>query len=132
MPVTSAPQASHASAKTSRFEVGFGCSGRCAPACGLALRFGDDGSDGFRPDDGGWLELSGVFGGRPSFNSSSATRATSTSIRAIKAAIKASLSAKSGGGVTHRLTHIRRHAATKNDASPAIARRRQAHSSSAT
>jgi len=75
---------------------------------------GAEGSDGFCPFDGGTLELSGVFGGRPSFASSSATRATSkaffaisASIRAKSVAIKASLSAKSGGGVIHRLTHIR-------------------------
>jgi len=58
------------------------------------------------PFDGGTLELSGVFGGRPSFASSSAIRATSASIRATSAAIKASFSGKSGGGVTQRLTHI--------------------------
>jgi len=45
------------------------------------------------PFDGGTLELSGVFGGRPSFASSSAIRATSASIRATSAAIKASFSA---------------------------------------
>jgi len=79
------------------------------------------GSDGFWFFDGGTLELSGVFGGRPSLASSSATRATSAafcatsaSIRASSAAIKASLSAKSEGGVIHRLTHIREAAATKN------------------
>jgi len=55
----------------------------------------------------------GVFGGRPSFASSSAIRATSASIRATSAAIKASFSGKSGGGVTRRLTHIRDVAATK-------------------
>jgi len=56
----------------------------------LALPLGADGSDGFCPFDGGTLELSGVFGGRPSFASSSAIRATSASIRATSAAIKAS------------------------------------------
>jgi hypothetical protein len=72
------------------------------------------GSDGFCPVDGGTLELSGVFGGKPSFASSSATRAISASIRAKSLAIKASLSAKSGGGVIHRLTHIPDLAARKN------------------
>jgi len=65
------------------------------------------------PFDGGTLELSGVFGGRPSFASSSAIRATSASIRATSAAIKASFSAKSGRRCHRRLTHIRDVAATK-------------------
>jgi hypothetical protein len=66
------------------------------------------------------LELSGVFGGRPSFASSSAIRATSdafcatsASTRATSAAIKASFSGKSGGGLTRRLTQILDVAATK-------------------
>ena len=42
-------------------------------------------------------------------------------IRAIKAAIRASLSG-SGGGVIHRSTHIRDNAAIKKGANPAIAR----------
>src|SRR5208282_4747354 len=57
----------------------FGWSGRCAPACGLALGLGADGSEGFWPLDGGTLELSGVLGGRPNFASSSATRAVRAS-----------------------------------------------------
>ena len=91
------------------------------------LGFIFEGPDGFWPFDGGTLELSGRLGGRPSLASSSAIRAASlafsavsaslravsASIRAISVAIRASLSIKSGGGgFTHRLTHIRRFAAS--------------------
>jgi len=41
----------------------------------LALASGVDGSDFFCPFEGGTLELSGVFGGKPSVASSSASRA---------------------------------------------------------
>src|ERR1051325_11045197 len=105
-PDTSAPQPLQVAASTARFAVGLGCSGRCAPRCGLAFALGAEAPDGFCPFDGGTLELSGVFGGRPSLTSSSVTRAasaaftaTSASIRAISAAINASLSCKSRGGV---------------------------------
>src|SRR3954451_19726633 len=110
-PDTSAPQPLQVAASTARFAVGLGCSGRCAPRCGLAFALGAEAPDGFCPFDGGTLELSGVFGGSPSLTSSSATRAasaafsatsaswpaTNASIRAISAAINASLSCKSRG-----------------------------------
>ncbi|MDO8358981.1 MAG: hypothetical protein Q7T08_02955 [Devosia sp.] len=101
-PDTSAPQPLQVAARTSRLEVGLGCSGRCAPRCGLAFAFGTENPDGFCPFDGGTLELSGVLGGRTSLASSSATRpasrafsAASISTRTISAAITASLSGKS-------------------------------------
>ena len=43
--------------------------------------------DGFCPREGGVLELSGVFGGRPSLASSSATRAVRISTCRVSAAI---------------------------------------------
>src|SRR5208283_1841803 len=76
-PETSAPQPWQRSARNSRRDVGFGCKGRCAPACGLAFGFGATGAEGFWPFEGGTLELSGVFGGRSSLASNSATRAVS-------------------------------------------------------
>src|SRR5208283_1491155 len=69
-----------------------GWSGRCAPACGLALVLGVEGSDFFCPFEGGTLELSGVLGGRPSLASSSASRAEAAT-RAINEAISASFCA---------------------------------------
>src|SRR5664279_4439180 len=61
--------------------MGFGCSGRCAPACGLPRFLAPAPSslpaaeaEGFCPLLGGVLELSGVFFGRSSLASSSATR----------------------------------------------------------
>jgi hypothetical protein len=91
-------------------------------------------SAALRPCEGGVLELSGVFGGRPSLASSSATRARSaafsafnakfsasnfskraesSSTRANSRVIAASLSAgpgvsEAGERAIHRLTHIRR------------------------
>ena len=58
--------------------------------CGLALGLGLDGSDAFWPFEGGTLELSGVFGGRPSLASSSATRAVSAATCATNVWISAS------------------------------------------
>src|SRR3954467_4705761 len=81
-PDTSAPQPLQVAASTARFAVGLGCSGRCAPRCGLAFALGAEAPDGFCPFDGGTLELSGVFGGRPSLTSSSATRAASAAFSA--------------------------------------------------
>jgi hypothetical protein len=130
---TLAPQCWQAVAIISHRAVGFGCSGRCAPACGLPLSFGRRvglvaaSSDALRPCEGGVLELFGVLGGRPSLASSSATRvrsavfsATRASIRPISATINASFSGESrkgnsGGGVSgviHRLTHIPRREAS--------------------
>src|SRR5437867_945888 len=93
-PDTSAPQPWQTAARTARFEVGLGCSGRCAPRCGLAFAFGNEEPDGFCPFEGGTLELPGVLGGWPSLASNSATRAvsrafatTSISIRVRSAAI---------------------------------------------
>jgi len=70
----------------------------------LAFAFGAEEPDGFCPFDGGTLELSDVLGGRLSLASSSVTRtvsrvtsATSISLHAISAAIRASLSGKSEG-----------------------------------
>ena len=73
----------------SRFDVGFGCRGRCAPACDLRLPspLPTAGAEGFCPLLGGVLELSGVFGGRPSFASSSATRVSSVSRCLVNAAM---------------------------------------------
>jgi len=78
-----------------------------------------------RPWDGGVLELSGVFGGWPSFSRNAAFSASSAATRAISAAIcsacawtwasnaatNASFSdddsaVRSGVGVMNRLTHI--------------------------
>src|SRR5215210_4195986 len=111
-PDTSAPQPLQVAASTARFAVGLGCSGRCAPRCGLAFALGAEAPDGFCPFDGGTLELSGVFGGRPSLTSSSATRAASA------AAINASLSCKSRGGVIYTVTHIRQADATEKRFQP--------------
>jgi len=74
-PETSKPQLWRANADTMSSELGFGWSGRCAPACGLALALGVDGFDFFCPFEGGTLELSVVFGGKPSLASSSESRA---------------------------------------------------------
>ena len=100
--------------------VGLGCSARCVPRCGLLLVFAWVEPDAFWPRDGGTLELSGPLGGAPSLASSSATLAVSLAIsktcfstRANSVAIKASLSAKSVGGVIQRLTHVRRTNATE-------------------
>src|SRR3954465_1306673 len=131
-PDTSAPQPLQVAASTARFAVGLGCSGRCAPRCGLAFALGAEAPDGFCPFDGGTLELSGVFGGRPSLTSSSATRAASAafsatsaslpannaSICAISAAINAYLSCKSRGGVIYTVTHIRQAGATEKRFQP--------------
>src|ERR1700693_4584118 len=118
-PATSVPQCWHVTAGTLRWRVGSGCSGRCAPACGLPLGLLVGALDALRPCEGGVLELSGVFGGRLSFPRSaafSASRAASSllnsSIRASNVAISASFSAlvragESKGGITHTLTHIR-------------------------
>ena len=59
-PDTSAPQPLQVAASTACFAVGLGCSGRCAPRCGLAFALGAEAPDGFCPFDGGTLELSGV------------------------------------------------------------------------
>ncbi len=48
---------------------------------GLDFAFGVDEPEGFCPFDGGTRELPGVFGGRPSLASSSATRAASRDSR---------------------------------------------------
>ena len=78
-----------------------------------------EGPEALRPCDGGTLELSGPFGGKPSLASNSAKRAfsatfseTSASMRATSVAISASLSIGAGRGeVTHRLTHTQPHRA---------------------
>jgi hypothetical protein len=114
---TSVPQCWREAAKTSRFDVGLGCRGRCAPACGLP--FGlllVVSREALRPWLGGVEELSGVFGGKPCLASNAATRTQSSSTRARSATINASLSdgsseRKLGGEVIHSLTHMRsRHA----------------------
>src|SRR5512139_3650997 len=118
----------------SRRAVGFGCSGRCAPACGLPFGLLAASSDALRPCEGGVLELSGVFAGRPSLASSSATRARSVAFSASKPATRTTISFNrsivsacartspisvsrsndsSASRSIHGLTHIRR-----RDASP--------------
>ena len=56
---------------------------------GMFARFADR-DDAFWPFEGGTLELSGVFGGRPSLASSSATRAVSAATCATNVWISAS------------------------------------------
>ena len=94
---TSAPQCWQAQARCRDF-VGLGYSGRCEPACGLPFAFGSwtSGAEGFCPLLGGVLELSGVFVGRSSFASSSATRATSVSHCLVNAAIVSPASGPDG------------------------------------
>ena len=64
--------------------MGLGCSRRCAPGCALRGPWLADSCEGFWegfwPWLGGVLELSGVFGGRPSLASSSPTRALKAAI----------------------------------------------------
>ena len=119
----------------SRLVVGLGCSGRCAPACGLRLPslLPVAGAEAFCPLLGGVLELSGVLGGRPSLASSSATRAQSPSTRAKSARIRASFSAwlresSGGSGAMRSLTHIRRGCASPCGPSESIGRRRSTSS----
>src|SRR6516165_7491274 len=69
MPETSAWQCWQSEAAKSHRLVGFGCSCRCAPACGLLLGLRCSPSLPLCPRDGGVLELSGFFGGRLSFAS---------------------------------------------------------------
>src|SRR5216684_879630 len=69
-PETSARQCWHWLAATSRRWVGFGCNGRCAPACGLAFGFASATPLALCPCEGGVLELSGVFGGKSSLTHS--------------------------------------------------------------
>src|SRR5216684_1685803 len=128
-PETSARQCWHWLAATSRRWVGFGCNGRCAPACGLAFGFASAAPLALCPCEGGVLELSGVFGGKSSLTRSSAfsfrnaafsasntsKRTVRSFSRSIKVRISASFAAlsrraKSGDGIIiiHRLTHIRR------------------------
>src|SRR6516165_798436 len=133
MPETSAWQCWQSVAATSLRSVGFGCSSRCAPACGLRFGLRCSPSLPLCPCDGGVLELSGFFGGRLSLARSSAFSARSAAFSARNAAFSASkisnravrsfrrsnnarisasfpaLSrrAKSGGRVIHRLTHVR-------------------------
>src|SRR6267143_6092640 len=71
-PETSARQCWHWLAATSQRRVGFGCNGRCAPACGLAFGFASAAPLALCPCEGGVLELSGVFGGKSSLTRSSA------------------------------------------------------------
>src|SRR6266436_7338612 len=130
-PETSARQCWHWLAATSRRRVGFGCNGRCAPACGLAFGFASATPLALCPCEGGVLELSGVFGGKSSLRRSSkfsfrnaafstsktSERADRSFSRSINVKISASFAAlsrraKSGGGIIHRLTHIRRRNAT--------------------
>src|SRR5713226_6136964 len=130
-PETSARQCWHWLAATSRRWVGFGCNGRCAPACGLAFGFASAAPLALCPCEGGVLELSGVFGGKSSlmrssafsfrnaaFSASNTSKRTVRSFsRSINVRISASFAAlsrtdKSGGGIIHRLTHIRRRKAT--------------------
>ena len=63
------------------------------PGVGSALALGVEGSDFFCPFEGGTLELSGVFAGRPSLASSSASRAVKAATCAISEAISASFCA---------------------------------------
>jgi len=119
----------------SRLVVGFGCSGRCTPACGLRelSLLPAAGAEAFCPLLGGVLELSGVLGGRPSLASSSATRAQSSSTRAKSARIRASFSAwlresSGGSGAMRSLTHIRRSRASPCAPNESIGRRRSTSS----
>ena len=88
-------------------------SGRCAPACGLVLALGVDGSNFFCPFEGGTLELLGVFAGKPSLASSSARRAVKAATCAISEAISASFCAcesfeRSGPAAMNPENQIRR------------------------
>src|ERR1019366_1209213 len=80
-----APQCWQELANTSRFAAGFGCSGRCAPACGLR-RFPSgvllSSTETLFPWLGGVLEFSGVFGGRLSLARSAALSACSLALSA--------------------------------------------------
>src|ERR1017187_9752890 len=80
-----APQCWQELANTSRFVAGFGCSGRCAPACGLR-RFPSDvllsSTETLFPWLGGVLEFSGVFGGRLNLARSAALSACSLALSA--------------------------------------------------
>ena len=106
--------------------------------------------EALRPWLGGVLELFGVFGGNPSFASSSATRVRSTEFSASTVAnraqssstrtksrmVTASLStavaeSKSGEGAMRSLTHIRRNYESPSERRESIGRRlsdRHAHS----
>src|SRR5450756_3166573 len=85
-----APQCWQELANTSRFAAGFGCSGRCAPACGLR-RFPSDvllsSTETLFPWLGGVLEFSGVFGGRLSLARSAALSACSLALSARSACL---------------------------------------------
>ena len=107
--------------------VGLGWSGRCAPACGLALAFGVDGSDFFCPFEGGTLELSGVFAGKPSLASSSVSRAVKAATCAISDTISASFCAcerfeKSGPAAIDPQIQIRRSLASPHKPGESIRR----------
>jgi len=93
----------------------------------LDLAFDVEDPDGFCPLDGGKLEFAGPLRGRrrlasrsPTNAASRRTSAVSAAFRAISAAINASLSTKSGGGVTHALTHIPRARASPNSPTESI------------
>jgi|SRR5271157_1718163 len=97
--------------------VGAGCSVRALPLCGLPLGLLDASPDPFCPRLGGRLELDGVFGGKPSFASSSAMRFVSDAIISACAKISASFAAasrelKSSGVFTPPLIQIRRSGGT--------------------
>ena len=70
----------------SRLRVGSGCRGRCAPGCDVrrpVLPLAAAGSaDGFRPCEGGVLELSGVFAGSFNFSRSAAFSARNAPLSA--------------------------------------------------
>jgi hypothetical protein len=61
-PDSSARQCGQCSARTSRLGVGFGCSGRCTPACAFRLGCWVISPLLFCPFAGGVLSSSGVFG----------------------------------------------------------------------
>src|SRR5208282_6199258 len=86
---TLAPQCWQAVAIISHRAVGFGCSGRCAPACGSPFGLLAASSDALRPCEGGVLELFGFSGGRPCFASSSVRRVRSAVFSATYASIRA-------------------------------------------
>src|SRR3954470_3093052 len=76
----------------SRVRVGFGCSGRCAPACAVALGLRIGSSLAFWPREGGRDELFGVFGGSCSFSRSVAFSARSVAFSARNTAFSLSSS----------------------------------------
>src|ERR671917_1166792 len=122
---TLAWQCGQCAARTASYRVGLGCSGRCAPACALALGPGLPSPFALRPCEGGVPELSGVFGGAVSCSRNAAFSLSSAVTRAVKAStcassveIRVSFSKDdstvgSKDGATDRLTHVTRPGATQ-------------------